>query len=82
MRSMVKRILIGFLILAIVYCVFYIAVNYFKQREYKYMTLDNEWGISNKCYLDEDQFAICKLGDELVIVRQFYEWSDNYGWIK
>lgn len=69
----IKRIVIGFIVVVITMITFCIAVNYFKQREYKYMTLDNEWGISNKCYLDEDQFAICYLDGELVIVRQFYE---------
>lgn len=68
-----KRILIGLIVLVIAMIIFYISVNYFKQREYKYMTLDNEWGISNRCYLDDDQFAICKLDNEWVIVRQFYE---------
>lgn len=73
MKDIAIRALIGIVLVIVVLIVFYIAVNYFEKREYKYMTLDNEWGISNKCYLDEDQFAICKLGDELVIVRQFYK---------
>lgn len=73
MKDLVKRFLIGFILVIVVLIVFYIAVNYFEKREYKYMTLDNEWGISNRCYLDDDEFAICKINDELVIVRQFYE---------
>lgn len=73
MKSLIKRILIGLIVVVIAMIIFYISVNYFKQREYKYMTLDNEWGLSNKCYLDEDQFAICKLDGDWVIVRQFYE---------
>lgn len=67
-----KRIVAGFVVLAAVYFILYIFVNLFQEKEYKYLTLDNEWGISNKCYLDEDQFAICNLDEESVRVRQFY----------
>lgn len=67
-----KRIVVGFVVLAAVYFILYIFVNLFQEKEYKYLTLDNEWGISNKCYIDEDQFAICNLDEELVRVRQFY----------
>lgn len=73
MKLLIKRIIIGFIVVVVSMIIFCIAVNHFKEREYKYMTLDNEWGISNKCYLDEDQFAICKLDGDWVIVRQFYE---------
>lgn len=73
MKPLIKRILIGFILVAIVLIIFYITVNFFKEREYKYMTLEDEWGISNRCYLDDDEFAICKINGELVIVRQFYE---------
>lgn len=73
MKLLIKRIIIGFIVVVVSMIIFCIAVNHFKEREYKYMTLDNEWGISNKCYLDDEQFAICKLDDDWVIVRQFYE---------
>jgi len=69
----VKRILIGLIVWCIAMIIFCITVNFFKQREYQYIDLNNEWGISNKCFLDKDQFAVCKFGEELIIVRQFYE---------
>ncbi len=68
-----KRIIVGLIVFCIAMIIFCITVNFFKEKEYKYMNFDNEWGVSSKCYLDEDQFAVCKFEEELIIVRQFYE---------
>lgn len=73
MKDLIKRFLIGFILVVVELIVFYIAINYFQKREYKYLTLENEWGISNKCYIDNDQFAVCEIDEVLTIVRQYYE---------
>lgn len=73
MKDLCKRILAGIVVLLIVFILLYLAINFFEEKEYKYLTIENEWGISSKCFLDEDQFAICKLDDDWVIVRQYYE---------
>ncbi len=69
----IKRILIGIIVLLVIMNLFNLLVNLLQEKQYKYLTRDNEWGYSNNCYLDENQFAICNLDGELVIVRQFYE---------
>lgn len=68
-----KRIVIGLIVLVIVMIIFYITVNFFKEKQYKYMTSDNEFGISNKCILDDNQFALCLVEGSYRRVVQFYE---------
>ena len=68
-----KRIIIGFLLVTIVLLIFYIAVSILREKEYKYFTFENEWGVSSNCYIDNDQFAVCEIDEVLVIVRQYYE---------
>lgn len=72
-----KRIVVGFVVLAAVYFILYIFANLFQEKEYKYLTLENEWGISSDCYVDNDQFAICEIDEVLTIVRQFYESNEH-----
>lgn len=68
-----KRIVIGFIVLVIVYIIFYVTVNFFKEKQYKYMTSNKGWGISNKCILDDNQFALCLVEGKFMRVRQYYE---------
>lgn len=75
MKEIVERILVGIIAFEIVVLAFHIAVDIFenKEKQYKYLTIENEWGISNKCYIDNDQFAVCEIDEVLTIVRQYYE---------
>lgn len=73
MKSLIKRILIGLIVLVIVMKVFYVTVNFFKEKQYKYLTHNEEWGISINCYLDENQIALCLIEGSYRRVRQYYE---------
>lgn len=66
----------GILVVSIILLIFVIAMilvnNYYrKPLEYKYLTYENEWGYSNKCY-KQDRFLVCIAENKLIRVRQFY----------
>ncbi len=67
-----KRILFGFIVLLLAMNILNLAVNFFEKKEYKYITFDNEWGISNSCFINKEQIAICNIDKKLIIVKQFY----------
>ena len=72
MKSLIKRILVGFIVLVFIFIILLFFSKYRSQeKEYIYVTNENKWGTSNKCYV-EDKNLICKDGSELVSVRQFY----------
>lgn len=75
MKNLIERILVEIIAFEIVILAFNIAVEIFgtKEKQYKYLTIDNEWGISSNCYIDENQYGVCFQGYELIQVRQFYE---------
>lgn len=75
MKNLIERILVGVIALEIVILSFNVAVNIFKTKEkqYKFLTINNEWGISSNCYIDENQYGVCFEGYTLIQVRQFYE---------
>lgn len=74
MKEIGLRIIIGILSLNVVFSIFYVTVKSFdKEKQYQYLTIENEWGFSSNCYLDENQNAVCFEGYELIKVRQFYE---------
>lgn len=70
-EDLLKRIFAGFVILLIVFATIKIVNNIFN-KEYKYMTFDDEWGISTNCYIDKSQYAQCYINNELTLVKQFY----------
>ena len=69
--NLIKRILIGIIVLLIAMIIFCLFEKYCVPKKYKYLTMDEEWGISNKCFLDK-QLAVCEIDGALEIVRQFY----------
>lgn len=71
MKDLFKRILLGIIVLLITMLVFSLAVNFLEEKEYKYLTLENECGISNNCYL-ENQYTFCYINGISEIVKQFY----------
>ena len=79
MKEIEEKILVGIIALEIIILAFNIAVTIrTKEKQYKYLTIDNEWGISNNCFIDEFQYGVCFDSYELIQVRQFYEvWKEN-----
>ena len=75
MKNLVERMLVGIIAFEVVILSFNIAIDILKPKEkqYHYLTIENEWGFSSNCYLDENQNAVCFEEYELVRVRQFYE---------
>lgn len=69
----VKRlsIVLGFqIILAISFITIVQYLEIKPEYEYKYLDLNNEYGISDKCYV-ENQVTICKINNEIAKVKQF-----------
>lgn len=74
MKDILMRMLEGLLLIIIVLEILYIAIDFFgKEKMYQYMTITGEWGESSNCQIDENQYAYCFEGYELIQVRQFYE---------
>ena len=76
MKNLVKRILGVMLSVFITTVFFFIVVSCSKKektKEYSYLTIDMEWGTSNKCYIDKNQYTVCEIEGELTMVRQYYE---------
>lgn len=75
MKEIVERFLVGIIALELVVLAFNIVIDIAgtKEKQYKYLTIDNEWGISSNCYIDENEYGVCFQGYELIQVRQFYE---------
>ena len=72
MKSLIKRILVGFIVLVFIFIILLFFAKYRSQeKEYIYVTNENKWGTSNKCYVEEKSL-ICKNDSELVRVKQFY----------
>ena len=72
MKDTIKRILIGCIVLVITLIIMILFIKYHDQeKEYTYITMENEWGTSNECYA-EDKILVCKDENKLIRVRQFY----------
>jgi hypothetical protein len=74
MKDISKRI-VTIITLAVIAILFLssVASCSVKIKGYKYLTYENEWGISERCYLNEVQISVCEIDSNLISVQQYYE---------
>lgn len=75
MKDIAKRGLIGFIVFIISMAIFHLTVKVFEKREYKYIDMYENWGVSEKCFEENNKFY-CKTEQGILNVLQYY-WEDK-----
>jgi uncharacterized membrane protein len=74
MKDFLKRLMGVLVFLGIMLVVFGLVISFAKRtKNYKYLTYENEWGTSDKCYLEENQVSVCEIEDNILSVQEYYE---------
>ena len=69
--NLLEKIFISIIVVLVAMLIFIVFVECNVPKEYKYINISGEWGVSSKCFLDK-QSAVCEIDGALEIVRQFY----------
>lgn len=75
MKDLIKRIILSLLFIIII-SIFFLSIakcSIKENNKYRYLTYENEWGESSKCYFEDHQMLICEVNDSLLRVRQYYD---------
>lgn len=68
-----RRIVVGLIILVVFWGLFVLTIELVERtKNYKYLTYENTWGISNSCYNDKGDLS-CETENGLIRVTQYYE---------
>lgn len=70
-KEEMKRVIIILFMLLILYTIANIVNN--MDISYRYLTYNDEWGYSDNCYLDNNQYAMCYVDNQIIQVKQFYK---------
>jgi hypothetical protein len=74
MKDFLKRLMGVLVFLGIMLVVFALVISFTKRtKNYRYLTYENKWGESSKCYLEENQVSVCETDNDLVSVQEYYE---------
>lgn len=71
MKEIIKRIIFVIVFFIILISFLGTIVSCSVQKSYKYLTFENEWGYSDKCYQDKEQRLICIVNNEILSVKQY-----------
>ena len=71
MKEIIKRVIFVIVFFAILITILGTVASCSIRKGYKYLTFENEWGYSDKCYQDEEQRLICVVNNEILSVRQY-----------
>ena len=67
-----KRIVVNIIVLIVILSIFVLAFELIKRtKNYKYLTYNNTWGISNNCF-ENEQKLFCEVENNLINVSQYY----------